>query len=272
MRKLSFIISVLLVSGAAAPALFAQSDSFVKIPGGTFIMGSPENEARRGDDENQHKVTVSAFSIGKREVTQKEWQDVMRSNPARNKGDNLPVEYVTWFDAVEYCNKRSVKEGLTPAYTISGEGSDRNVEWNRSAGGYRLPTEAEWEYAAKGGNGSPGGFTYSGGNTADSVAWFNDNSGDKTHPVGTKAANSLGLYDMSGNVSEWCWDRFGYYSGLEETDPEGAPASSSMGTFRVTRGGGYSASAGNVRSAVRSYAKPSNKSRNTGFRVVRSSL
>jgi formylglycine-generating enzyme required for sulfatase activity len=141
--------------------LFAQTaapDGFVRINGGTFTMGSPANEANREDDEVQHQVTVRSFYMGKYEVTQKEWTAVMGTNPSEFKGDNLPVENVSWFDAVEYCNKKSQKEGLTPVYTISGRTpatgypiTAATVTWNRNANGYRLPTEAEWEYVCRAG-------------------------------------------------------------------------------------------------------------------------
>ena len=201
-------------------------------------------------------TTANSFYMGKYEVTQKEWTAIMGSNPSYFKGDNLPVEYITWFDAVEYCNKRSQKEGLTPAYTIRdrnrspGTGSpitSADVTWNQNANGYRLPTEAEWEYAARGGNGSPGNFTYAGSNNADEVAWYN---GNRTHNVGTKKPNGLGLYDMSGNVSEWCWDKGSY--------------------GRILRGGGWSGSANDVRSAARvSQNEGAVQSSSVGFRVVR---
>jgi formylglycine-generating enzyme required for sulfatase activity len=188
----------------------------------------------------------------------------MGDNPSHFTGDNLPVEQVNWFKAVEFCNKLSQNEGLAPAYTVNGE----DVSWNRSANGYRLPTEAEWEYAARGGNGSPGNFTYAGSNNVDEVAWYNGNSGDKTHPVGTKKANGLGLYDMSGNVWEWCWDWYGDYSGSAQTDPVGV----SSGSYRVLRGGGsWGSSALEVRSAYRSYLNPSYRNffiYGVGFRLV----
>lgn len=126
-------------------------EGFVKIQGGTFQMGSPETEAWRSDDETAHPVTVSDFYMGVYEVTQKEYQEVTKNNPSNFKGDDLPVESLTWYEAVTYCNVRSEKEGLKKAYTIDG----RNVAWNRSADGYRLPTEAEWEYACRAGTETP---------------------------------------------------------------------------------------------------------------------
>jgi formylglycine-generating enzyme required for sulfatase activity len=131
--------------------------------------------------------------MGKHEVTQREWRELMGNNPSYFKGDNLPVENVNWYEAIEYCNKRSVKEGLAPVYR--GSGNSITCDW--SANGYRLPTEAEWEYAAKGGNKNFLTYVYAGSNTVDAVAWYGGNS---THPVGTKAPNDLGIYDLSGNV------------------------------------------------------------------------
>jgi formylglycine-generating enzyme required for sulfatase activity len=236
---------------------------FVRIPGGTFLMGSPASEGGRDDDEGpQHQVTVGGFYMGRYEVTQQEWVEVMGSNPSNWKGDNLPVEQVSWYDAIEYCNRRSVKEGLSPAYT----GNGNNVTWNRGANGYRLPTEAEWEYAAQGGGKDP--LMYSGSNTVDVVGWYAGNSGSRTHTVGTKQPNSLGLYDMSGNVYEWCWDWYGSYSSSSQTDPSG-PAS---GSYRVLRGGGWDYSARGLRSAYRGNGGPSYRYSYRGFRLARALL
>jgi formylglycine-generating enzyme required for sulfatase activity len=234
------------------------SDGFVRINGGTFLMGSPASEVGRDDDEGpQQRVTVSGFYMSKYEVTQKEWTAVMGSNPSRFKGDNLPVEQVSWYDAIEYCNKRSVKEGLTPAYTRNGN----NVTWNRGANGYRLPTEAEWEYACRAGTTT----AYStGGSITTGQANYDRNIG-KTTNVGSYSANPWGLYDMHGNVWEWCWDWYGYYSGGAQTDPVGA--SSSPG--RLSRGGSWGNTAQYVRSADRSSFTPSFRVSGLGFRLVR---
>jgi formylglycine-generating enzyme required for sulfatase activity len=233
----------------------------VKIPGGAFTAGSPASEADRDDDEVQHKVTVAGFFLGKYEVTQKEYQALMGTNPSEFKGDNLPVENVSWYDAIEYCNARSRKEGLTLAYTISGSGDSRTVTWNRQANGYRLPTEAEWEYACRAGTTTP----YSSGTLVDSAGWYWENSGETTHPVGTKQANSWGLYDMHGNVYEWCWDWYGDYSAGAQTDPQGAAS----GTDRVWHGGSWFYDAQYLRSAHRSGNTPSSRNNNLGFRLVR---
>ena len=176
--------------------------NMMRIEGGVFMMGSES-----GDNEERpvHQVTVESFLMGRYEVTQAEWESVMGNNPSGFKGAELPVENVSWFDAVEYCNALSQKEGLTPCY--SGSGNDITCNWD--ANGYRLPTEAEWEYAAKGGSRNPFANAYLGNNNPDAEAWYNRNSGGKTQNVGTREPNNLGLCDMSGNVWEWCWDWYG---------------------------------------------------------------
>jgi formylglycine-generating enzyme required for sulfatase activity len=235
--------------------------NFVRVEGGTFRMGSADG---RDEEQPLHTVTVKSFSIGKYAVTQKEWQEVIGNNPSFFKGDNLPVENVGWYKAVDYCNKRSLKEGLTSAYR--GSGDSITCDWN--ADGYRLPTEAEWEYAAKGGNGSPGNYTYSGSDNIDIVAWYYKNSGTITHPVGIKAANGLGIHDMSGNVLEWCWDWYGDYSSEARTDPVG-PVS---GADRVQRGGSWFDTEWSARSSNRVHLNPSYVYNTFGFRLVRPSL
>jgi formylglycine-generating enzyme required for sulfatase activity len=245
---------------ASRPPERPVSDGFVRINGGTFMMGSPASEVGRDSDEVQHQVTVSSFYMGKYEVTQKEYAALMGTNPSNFKGDNLPVEKVSWFNAVEYCNARSRKEGLTPAYTVSGT----NVTWNRSANGYRLPTEAEWEYACRAGTTTP----YSSGSSVDAAGWYWNNSGRKTHPVGTKQANAWGLYDLHGNVWEWCWDWYGGYSSGSQTDPVGA----SSGTNRVVRGGSWDYDGQNLRSALRNNDTPSIRYNFLGFRLARPGL
>jgi formylglycine-generating enzyme required for sulfatase activity/TolB-like protein len=242
--------------------------AMVWVPAGTFTMGSPPNERGHYDNEGPtHTVTIrEGFYIGAYEVTQKEWKAVMgttvkdmgkRDSPY-GEGDSYPMYNVSWYDAVAYCNALSKKEGLTPAYTINGT----TVRWNRNADGYRLPTEAEWEYACRAGTTTP----YFSGDSVDNAAWHYGNSSNSTHPVGQKTANRFGLYDTHGNVWEWCWDRYDAYSGESQADPEGA----SSGSRRVTRGGGWRSIAILARSAYRNRSSPSDRSGVIGFRVARS--
>jgi formylglycine-generating enzyme required for sulfatase activity len=244
-----------LVPSRPAPAPQPAPNNMVRIQGGTFTMGSPSSEIYRDGDEVQHQVTVGAFYMGKYQVTQKEYHAVTGTNPSCFKGDNLPVETVSWFDAIRYCNGKSRAEGLSPAYTVNG----KNVTWNRNANGYRLPTEAEWEYACRAGTSGP----FNTGNTI-TAGQANYNS-KTTKDVGSYAANAWGLYDMHGNVWEWCWDWYGAYSGAAQTDPPGAAS----GSGRVLRGGSWSIYAQYLRAARRSYNTPSNRISSFGFRLVR---
>ncbi len=233
------------------------SFDMVAVEGGTFQMGSNDGD---GDEKPVHGVTLSDFCIGKTEVTQDLWQAVMGNNPSYFKGDNLPVERVSWDDIQEFIEKLNRLTGKH----------------------YRLPTEAEWEYAARGGKKSRG-YKYSGSENIDLVAWYWQNSGDnhlsgswdwdmikknncKTHPVGQKQPNELGLYDMSGNVCEWCsdWYNSGYYKNSPRNNPQGA----SSGTYRVYRGGSWDISAGCCRVANRSDWSPDLRSINLGFRLA----
>jgi len=256
----------------ASTVIVSSSYEMVPVPGGSFQMGDTDG----GGYDNErpvHMVTLSAFSIGKYQVTQALYQSVTGNNPSKFKGVNLPVENVNWYEAIEFCNKLSEGEGLQPAYTIKSRtpAADYPIrsatviaDWSKN--GYRLPTEAEWEYAAKGGNGSPGNFMYSGSNNKDKVAWYQGNSGGTTHEVGKKEPNGLGLYDMSGNVREWCWDWSGSYSISAQTDPTGA----SSGSYRVFRGGDWCVSVSSARSAYRGSGSPSHWYNSQGFRLVRS--
>ena len=236
-------------------------NNMIFVKGGTFQMGSNNGYS---NEKPVHSVTVSDFYIGKYEVSQKEWKEIMGSNPSYWKGDNLPVENVSWYDAVEFCNKKSNKEGLTRCYT----GSGKNTKCNFNANGYRLLTEAEWEYASRGGS-RTAHYKYSGSNNIDDVAWYYDNSGNKTHQVGTKKPNELGIHDMSGNVWEWCWDWYdeNYYSKSPTSNPKGASSSS----FRVDRGGGCKYDAEYYRVAFRTHEDPNFSVFNLGFRLLRSS-
>ncbi len=229
----------------------------VFVEGGTFMMGSNDGT---GYEKPIHEVTLPSFWIGKYQVTQKEWVDVMGNNPSHWKSDLLPVENVSWFEAVEYCNKRSIREGLAPCY--SGSGNDIVCNWNSN--GYRLPTEAEWEFAARGGV-KNWGYKYSGSNDVNAVAWYDGNSRGQTHEVGAKSPNELSIYDMSGNIWEWCWDIYGAYPSSHQTNPRGADSGSS----RVFRGGSWSSYAGYCTVSYQSFNLATDSSNNLGFRVCR---
>lgn len=215
------------------------SFDMVLVKGGTFTMGATSEQDSISDDEKPvHLVTLSDYRIGKTEVTQELWEAVMGSNPSMFKGDNLPVERVSWNDCQEFIKKLNSLTGLN----------------------FRLPTEAEWEYAARGGNKSKG-YRFSGSNDIGSVAWYRDNSLSQTHQVATKSPNELGLYNMSGNVWEWCSDRYGNYSSGSQTNPKG-PSSC------VFRGGSWISSAGGCRVSYRSNYCPDDRGISLGLRLA----
>jgi formylglycine-generating enzyme required for sulfatase activity/TolB-like protein len=281
MAELSFMLT-----GVRPGETANFQESFVKIDGGTFNMGSPPNEPGRNENEIQHRVTVNGFYLGKKEVTQGEYQEVMGINPSAFKDPALPVEQVSWYDAVEYCNKRSELEGLNPAYTIYKSRPDPDntnsadtvawlVLWNRNANGYRLPTEAEWEYACRAGTTtsfntgtaiSTGAANYNGNPSLDDNPTAHYPA--KTVPPGKFAANKWGLFDMHGNVWEWCWDRYGDY----DTEARDNPSGAASGMYRVIRGGGWYGFPQNLRSAARQGFTPSVRGSYLGFRVARSGL
>ena len=221
------------------------SFDMIAVEGGTFTMGATAEQASDAysDEKPTHQVTLSSYYIGKTEVTQELWQAVMGSNPSGFSGANLPVEKVSWEDCQIFI---AILNELTGKY-------------------FRLPTEAEWEYAARGGSKSQG-YKYSGSNTVDDVAWYPSNSSSKTHPVATKAPNELGIYDMSGNVLEWCsdWYSSSYYSSSSQYNPTG-PAS---GSRRVYRGGSWGSSARLCRISYRDYNGPSYRFYNLGLRLA----
>ncbi len=236
---------------------------------GAFLMGSPANQLGRQEDETQHTVILTRpFYLGRMPVTQRQWQAVMGKNPSRFSGDDLPVEQVSWDDACAFCRKLSKREGRC----------------------YRLPTEAEWEYACRAGTTSA---FYSGNDDTalGLAAWYANNSGDKyidffqillkrkaymkeieanhcrTHPVGKKISNEWGLYDMLGNVGEWCSDWYGPYGTEQVTDPTGASGNPPL-AFRVLRGGGYLCNSYRCRVAWRGGTFPWVKNSAVGFRVA----
>ena len=236
-----------------------ETPKMVLVRGGTFQMGSTVDV----DEKPSHSVTVSDFLMGKHEVTQRLWQEVMGANPSHFKYcQDCPVEQVSWYKAVEFCNALSVREGLSPCY--SGSWDAITCDW--TANGYRLPTEAEWEYAA--GGGSSGRTKFAGTDSEGSLgsyAWYSANTDSKTHPVGQKSPNRLGLYDMSGNVWEWCSDWSGPYTSGVQINPRGA----NSGSRRVHRGGDWDDVASRCRVANRSYSSPGNRYFYLGFRLAR---
>jgi len=271
---------------------------FVKVEGGSFMMGSTDGDS---DEKPVHQVTVSSFMIGKYELSVaefrafvnatsykttaeiyggawiwngKKWEtkaDANWKNPYLTQTDEHPVTCISWYDALAYCNWRSRKDGFNPCYSISGNTAPADwskgtitCDWN--ANGYRLPTEAEWEFAARGGTKSKG-YTYSGSNDLGSVAWYFFNSGSTTHSAGSKSPNELGIYDMTGNVWEWCWDWYddGYYAESRSLDPKGSGA----GSYRVMRGGSWFSFDFFCRVADRGNFNPDFSSSYLGLRVLR---
>jgi len=274
------LMVILVVAACSKSGSQTVKNDMIFVEGGTYVRKATSYDDQEVYDE---EVVIADFYISKFEVTQKEWREVMGTNPSNFKGDHLPVEMVSWYEAIEYCNLRSIKEGLEPYYIIDKNNKDPNntseydpVKWtvtiNEGANGYRLPTEAEWEYAASGGKMSQQ-HTYSGSNQADEVGYYWQNSGKEylsgdwnwpaivnnqnmTHPVGSKAPNELGLYDMSGNVREWCWDwyeDFDFPSGL----------------FRIVKGGGWMGDVSNMEITFRGKFEASGYGPDQGFRVAR---
>jgi formylglycine-generating enzyme required for sulfatase activity len=250
-----------LLSVGTAGAQGSGLVEMVFVEGGSFVMGSAEGNA---SEAPSHEARLGGFLIGKFEVTQAQWMAVMGSAATadRGKGDRFPVYNVSWQDAAAFCNKLSLMEGLVPCYSGSGAGTVCDF----SASGYRLPTEAEWEYAARGGK-EGGGRLYSGSDDAQEAGWDSANSGSATHETGTKIPNELGLYDMSGNVWEWCGDWYSadYYGVSPALDPKGPET----GIYRVQRGGSYGINAFGLRCSNRYYGAHRSDS-STGFRIARS--
>ncbi len=251
------------------------TDDFVLINGGTFQMGSPDNEPERDADERLHEVSVDSFYLAKTELTQQEYQAVTGSNPSEFQGAGNPVENVTWYDAIRFCNTKSEAEGLSPCYTISGT----TVTWDKSANGYRLPTEAEWEYAARANTDTPFSFgsyvndedancynAYGYNNNA-SGQWVN---GYLEHTVSTDSylANGNGLYNMHGNVAEWVWDWYGSYSEEASLNPTGMQA----GNYKIARGGGWNDFPKHIRSAYRSAYPADVPLYSIGIRLARNAV
>jgi len=232
-------------SGSNVPGYTdASAGTFVLVQGGSFDMGcTPEQQDCYGDEKPVHRVTLGTYYIGQYEVTQAQWRAVMGNNPSRFSGcDQCPVEQVSWNDVQDFIRRLNQRTGQN----------------------YRLPTEAEWEFAARGGNNSRG-YQYAGSGNLGDVGWYDSNSGSKPHPVGQKRANELGLYDMSGNVREWCQDWFGDYSASAQTNPRGP----STGAYRVSRGGSWSYVPQGCRVARRIDGDPGYRDFDVGFRLAR---
>ena len=305
MKKIKWLATVLVVASIVLGVIGCNNPSgpdngetkeerFVLIPAGSFKMGSKD-----GYDDNKpvHEVTITKpFYMGKYEVTQAEYEKYCSyagsnsPNSSYGDGNNYPAYYVSWYDAFVYCNKRSMAEGLTPCYSISASTDPDDwgevpysyddpscTTWDAAtcdfkANGYRLPTEAEWEYAARAGDNTVDSLTYSGTSDVNKLgeyAWYKDNSNSTTHEVGTKLPNAFGLYDMSGNVYEWCWNWFtSEYD--ENTEGGNNPTGSSSGSYRVIRGGSWHHNSDYCAVSCRSNCYPI--SRFLGFRVVRSAL
>jgi len=290
-RGMIGLVMLVLVLASARRASAALSGDMVRLPGGislqfalvpagTFQMGSPEGESGRDSDETQHQVTLTRdFLMQTTEVTQAHWRRVMGKDPVdltfKGCGD-CPVESVNWFEAVAYANALSRKEGRTESYMLKGckgeiGGADFRCDDVKLTArspyettGWRLPTEAEWEYAYRDGS-STAWYFGSDSKLLGTYAWFDGNSGSTTHPVAQKQPNARGLYDMAGNVWEWCWDWYGSYPGMA-TNPVG----NGGGSYRVLRGGSWSRDASYARAAGRDYNSPGLRNFYIGFRLARS--
>ncbi|MGH8551865.1 MAG: formylglycine-generating enzyme family protein [Methylococcales bacterium] len=237
----------------------------VAIPGSRFLMGGSRDDPSAYDSERpQHPVRVASFLMSKYPVTVEDYRTVMTETPSewveQKPDDRCPANYITWLQAVEFCNALSEREAFKPCYKIEG----RSVEWLRNRNGYRLPTEAEWEYAARAGTQS----VYFFGDDAARLgeyAWYSENSGKELHPVGTLKPNPFGLHDLLGNVWEWCWDWYGPYDATQNN-----PAGPESGEYRRLRGGSAWNVPGNLRSANRIGYQPEVRDEYIGFRCVRS--
>ncbi|MEO8235084.1 MAG: SUMF1/EgtB/PvdO family nonheme iron enzyme [Flavobacterium sp.] len=269
-KYLFAIISILTIF----PTSYGQSKNLiiqmVKVDGGKFLMGSPdENKIAENDEQKQHEVTVANFEINKLEVSVWEWKEYckktkkqMPANQVWGINDNYPITNITWNDAINYCNWLSKQDGYKPVYTFAGP----NIICDFTSNGYRLPTEAEWEYAAKGGKKSKN-YNFSGSNVSNEISWQQNNSEKRPHAVGTKLANELGIYDMSGNVWEWCYDWYNkdYYKSEDGKNPTGPI----RGEKKSVRGGSWDSKESYLRTSNRISTTPDRTYEFYGFRLAR---
>jgi len=294
---LLILLGSLLGSSCGERAVEMSDDefgSFVLVPAGSFMRGSPSAELSRDDNETQHHVTLTrSFFVSCTEVTQASWLRLMGNNPSwfspegegGDCGLDCPVERVSWYDALAYCNALSGAESLTPCYELSACTGTPGVDFecadtlafSLDCAGYRLPTEAEWEYTYRAGttsafyNGDITQIDSAGLDPAlEQIGWYEGNSGRMSHPVALKQPNAWGLYDMAGNVAEWTWDPFGVFTSSPTRDPIGATSTSSM--YRTPRGGCWVGPANTCRGADRFSYKPHFREEVLGFRPVRTCL
>jgi formylglycine-generating enzyme required for sulfatase activity len=270
MNKFKFSYIIASISILFLTSLNAQNNTdMVVVNGGTFTMGSKsENASAEDDEKKEHSVTLNSFKISKFEVTVWQWNEYLKANKLKpNKkpnwgwNDNYPINNITWNEAISYCNWLSKKEKLQPAYFKKGP----NYVCDFNANGYRLPTEAEWEFAANGGKLSKQ-YKYSGNNNAEKVAWYKQNSKNSPHIIGTKSPNELGIYDMSGNVWEWCndWYSESYY----DVSPNNNPTGPEMGQKKVVRGGSWDSELNYLRPSNRICTIPTETHEFYGFRIA----
>lgn len=277
----NYLLKVIATGEAGLQTTVTSAFELITVPAGMIFVehGRYSIGSESVSSRPLHYADLNAFSIGKNEVSRAEWLSVMDSSATLTSQDYLlPVTSISWYDALIYCNKRSILEGLSPCYSLNGSTTPAawgdvpeysntvwdNVILNSSAGGYRLPTEAEWESAACGGLHTKN-KAYAGFDILDSCGWYANNSGNLLHQSNTLKSNELGIFDMSGNAAEWCWDWYGSYSSSTQTNPQGPDS----GTTRIMRGGNYSDYTIYCLNKKRDSTEPYKRLTTAGLRVVR---